>query len=126
MVRLGIGHPGRKELVAAYVLHDFAKADQDWLDDLLRGMSDGADALAKGDTGGFQNAVALRVNPPRSGTGTAGGKSSGAERSKAAKSKAATPDAIPPTASQPAPRDETPPTEEDTRSPLQKLADRFR
>ena len=41
-VRLGIGHPGRKELVAGYVLHDFAKADGDWLDDLLRGISDGA------------------------------------------------------------------------------------
>lgn len=67
-VRLGIGHPGRKELVAAYVLHDFHKADQDWLDDLLRGIGDGAPALADGDAGKFQNAVALRVNPPRSST----------------------------------------------------------
>ena len=64
-VRLGIGHPGRKELVAGYVLHDFAKADQDWLDNVLRGVSDGAAALAAGDAGQFQNAVALRVNPPR-------------------------------------------------------------
>ena len=48
-VRLGIGHPGHKDAVAAYVLHDFAKADQDWLDDLLRGISDGAQALAEGD-----------------------------------------------------------------------------
>ena len=30
-VRLGIGHPGHKDAVAAYVLHDFAKADQAWL-----------------------------------------------------------------------------------------------
>ncbi len=64
-VRLGIGHPGRKELVAAYVLHDFHKADQDWLDDLLRGVSDGAPQLAAGDTGKFSNAVALRTAPPR-------------------------------------------------------------
>ena len=41
-VRLGVGHPGRKELVPAYVLHDFSKADQDWLDDVLRGVSEAA------------------------------------------------------------------------------------
>lgn len=64
-VRLGIGHPGRKELVSGYVLHDFAKADQDWLDDLLRGLSDGAPALADGDAARFQNAVALRTAPDR-------------------------------------------------------------
>jgi PTH1 family peptidyl-tRNA hydrolase len=69
-VRLGIGHPGHKDAVSAYVLHDFAKADRDWLDDLLRGLSDGAPALARGDAAGFMNAVALRVAPPRSG-GTA-------------------------------------------------------
>ncbi|WP_432636369.1 aminoacyl-tRNA hydrolase, partial [Albidovulum sp.] len=40
-VRLGIGHPGHKDRVAPYVLSDFAKADGDWLDDLLRGISDG-------------------------------------------------------------------------------------
>jgi peptidyl-tRNA hydrolase, PTH1 family len=68
-VRLGIGHPGHKDAVAAYVLHDFAKADAEWLDDLLRGLSDGAAALAEGDAPRFQNAVALRTSPPRSGTG---------------------------------------------------------
>lgn len=69
-VRLGIGHPGHKDRVAGYVLSDFAKADQDWLDDLLRGISDGAAALAAGDSGRFQNAVANRVAPARN-TGTA-------------------------------------------------------
>lgn len=68
-VRLGIGHPGHKDKVAPYVLSDFAKADQDWLDDLMRGISDGAAALAAGDGGRFQNAVAARVSPARnSGT----------------------------------------------------------
>ncbi len=97
-VRLGIGHPGHKDLVSGYVLHDFAKADQDWLDDVLRGVSDGAPALAEGDAAGFQNKVALRVSPPRS---------SGGER----------PAAAPPAAPAPEP---------DTRSALQKLMDRFR
>lgn len=64
-VRLGIGHPGHKDAVAGYVLHNFAKADQDWLGPLLQGLSDGAPALAEGDAGRFMNAVALRVVPPR-------------------------------------------------------------
>ena len=69
-VRLGIGHPGHKDAVAGYVLHDFAKADQTWLDDLLRGLSDGAAMLAADESAKFLNAVALRVAPPRSSTGT--------------------------------------------------------
>ena len=68
-VRLGIGHPGHKDRVAGYVLSDFAKADQEWLDDLLRGISDGAEALAQGDGARFQNLVAARTQPARnSGT----------------------------------------------------------
>jgi len=63
-VRLGIGHPGRKELVVPYVLHDFGRTDRDWLDPLLEGISDGAPALAEGDGARFMNAVALRLAPP--------------------------------------------------------------
>ena len=66
-VRLGIGHPGHKDRVAQYVLSDFAKAEHNWLDDLLRGISEGAAALAAGDGGRFQNAVANRVAPARNG-----------------------------------------------------------
>ena len=64
-VRLGIGHPGHKDRVAAYVLSDFAKAEQDWLDAVMRGIADGAPDLARGDTARFLNAVALRTTPPR-------------------------------------------------------------
>ena len=60
-VRLGIGHPGDKRLVTSHVLGDFAKADADWLDDLLRGIAEGAPALAGGDTAGFLEAVARRM-----------------------------------------------------------------
>ena len=60
-VRLGIGHPGHKDAVAGYVLRDFAKADQNWLADLLDGIAGGAGKLAQADTGGFMNAVALSV-----------------------------------------------------------------
>jgi PTH1 family peptidyl-tRNA hydrolase len=65
-VRLGIGHPGYKDRVSGHVLSDFAKAEDGWLDDVLRGISDGAAALAAGDGTRFLNAVALRVAPPRS------------------------------------------------------------
>ncbi|WP_347139922.1 aminoacyl-tRNA hydrolase [Paracoccus sp. SSK6] len=81
-VRLGIGHPGHKDRVAGYVLSDFAKADAGWLDDLLRGVSDGAEALAQGDGPRFQNAVAARMQPARnSGTRPAAEKPSPAPAS---------------------------------------------
>ncbi len=63
-VRLGIGHPGHKDRVSPWVLGDFAKSDGDWLDDLLRGIADGAPALADGDDANFLNAIALRRPPP--------------------------------------------------------------
>lgn len=110
-VRLGIGHPGHKDRVAGYVLADFAKADQDWLDDLLRGISDGAASLAEGDKGRFMNAVALRVAPPRSSTGQAPKGAKPADGPAAKPAKPETAEKVPP---------------EDTRTPLQKLADKFR
>ena len=109
-VRLGVGHPGRKELVPHYVLHDFPKADDDWLDDVLRGVSDGAPHLVAGDAGKFSNAVALRVNPPRSGTGDKG----------PAKPAPA------PAPKQAAPEPKVQEDVKDTRSALQKLVDRFK
>lgn len=114
-VRLGIGHPGHKDRVAGFVLSDFAKADQDWLDDLMRGICDGAAELAKGDGSKFLNAVALRVNPPRSGTGQAKPAEKGAPKS------ANKPAPKPPAEAKPEPE-----AEPDTRSPLQRLADRFK
>jgi PTH1 family peptidyl-tRNA hydrolase len=121
-VRLGIGHPGRKELVAAYVLHDFAKADADWLEDVLRGISDGAAALASGDSTRFLNAVALRVAPPRSGTGAGAAADTGA---RSGAGRAGPPPADPATPKAPASA-ETPAPPEEARSPLQRLVDRFR
>ncbi|WP_134679336.1 aminoacyl-tRNA hydrolase [Paracoccus ravus] len=68
-LRIGIGHPGHKDRVAHYVLSDFAKAEEAGMDDLLRGISDGAAALASGDDARFMNAVLARVAPARnSGT----------------------------------------------------------
>ena len=65
-VRIGIGHPGHKDAVAGYVLHDFSKTDHNWIDNLLTGISNGAPKLAQGESGKFMNAVALCTAPPRS------------------------------------------------------------
>ena len=60
-VRIGIGHPGHKDRVSPYVLGDFAKADQVWLDPMLDQMARSAEALAGGDHSGFMNQVSLAV-----------------------------------------------------------------
>ncbi|MCY3878015.1 MAG: aminoacyl-tRNA hydrolase [Rhodobacteraceae bacterium] len=57
-VRIGIGHPGRRDLVRHYVLRDFHKSDSEWLDDLLAAVSRAAGQLAAGELGKFQNEVA--------------------------------------------------------------------
>ncbi|WP_090847522.1 aminoacyl-tRNA hydrolase [Paracoccus alkenifer] len=65
-LRIGIGHPGHKDRVTGHVLSDFARAEQPMLDDLLRGISDGAAALAAGDGAAFGMALAARMAPPKS------------------------------------------------------------
>lgn len=60
-VRIGIGHPGRKELVSSYVLHDFAKDDQNFLDPLLKTLSEHFDQLLSGDANGLMNKLALSL-----------------------------------------------------------------
>ena len=60
-VRLGIGHPGDKALVHSYVLHDFAKAEEPWVEDLCRACADAAPLLARGEDASFQNKVHLAI-----------------------------------------------------------------
>ena len=66
-VRLGIGHPGHKDLVHGYVLSDFAKSERSWVEDLVRASADNAGLLAKGDDAGFQNKVHLATEPGANG-----------------------------------------------------------
>lgn len=60
-VRIGIGHPGRPEKVHGYVLHDFAKADQPWLNPLLDAIGDNGDLLAALDHANFMNRIAMAM-----------------------------------------------------------------
>ncbi|MGB3147802.1 MAG: aminoacyl-tRNA hydrolase [Paracoccaceae bacterium] len=108
-IRLGIGHPGAKELVSPFVLSDFRKEDAGWLDDLLRGLSDAAPAMARDDMAGAMNAVALRTTPQRNAAPAKGGASAAASAptSPTTEAKAKVPD-------------------EQGLSLLQRLAERFR
>ncbi len=60
-IRLGIGHPGARELVHGYVLNDFGKGERDWVEDLCRACANNADLLAKADDVAFQNKVHLAM-----------------------------------------------------------------
>src|SRR4029077_20190990 len=54
-VRIGIGHPGSKEVVVHHVLNNFAKADRDWLEPLLDAIAKTGPALADGANDKFQS-----------------------------------------------------------------------
>jgi peptidyl-tRNA hydrolase, PTH1 family len=60
-VRIGVGHPGAKELVHSYVLNDFAKSERDWVETLCEVIADNAGLLAKGQDASFQNKVHLAM-----------------------------------------------------------------
>lgn len=66
--RLGVGHPGHKDLVHSYVLSDFAKADADWLAKLLDAVVQAAPLLAKGEDDKFQAEV-MRLAPAEKANG---------------------------------------------------------
>ncbi|MDR7034803.1 aminoacyl-tRNA hydrolase [Mesorhizobium sp. BE184] len=68
-VRIGVGHPGIKEMVHGHVLGDFSKADREWLDVLLDSIADSADLLAKGDDAGFMNRVTVALRDKLQPTG---------------------------------------------------------
>ena len=67
-VRLGIGHPGIKELVHSYVLSDFAKSDRGWVEALCEAIADNAGLLATDRDSTFQNKVHLAMQAKGFGT----------------------------------------------------------
>ena len=68
-VRIGVGHPGVKEMVHGHVLGDFAKTDREWLDVLLDAIADDAGLLVKGDESGFMNRITLTLRDELQPTG---------------------------------------------------------
>jgi PTH1 family peptidyl-tRNA hydrolase len=60
-VRIGVGHPGIKELVHGHVLNDFAKDERPWVETLVDAIADNAGLLATGRDSTFQNKVHLAM-----------------------------------------------------------------
>ena len=68
-VRIGVGHPGVKEMVHGHVLGDFAKSDREWLEVLLDAIAGNAELVAKGDENGFMNKITLALRETLQPTG---------------------------------------------------------
>src|SRR5947209_1614229 len=60
-VRIGVGHPGTKELVYPHVLGNFGKDEREWVEALCAIIADNAELLAKGQDSAFMNRVHLAM-----------------------------------------------------------------
>ncbi len=56
-LRFGIGHPGHKDLVSSYVLHDFSKAEWQEAEKIAEKIGEHFGILLSGDDAGFLNKV---------------------------------------------------------------------
>ncbi len=77
-VRIGVGHPGDKDLVMQYVLSDFAKSERGergWVDALLAILADNVELLIRGQDSSFQNKVHLAMLAKGVGAKNVGAKS---------------------------------------------------
>jgi PTH1 family peptidyl-tRNA hydrolase len=64
-VRLGVGHPGHKDLVHPHVLKDFAKDEAKTVEKLLDAVAGELPKLIAGDDGAFMSRVAHLMAPPK-------------------------------------------------------------
>jgi PTH1 family peptidyl-tRNA hydrolase len=95
-VRIGVGHPGSRDAVVHYVLHDFSKADQEWLEPTLDAIAEAAGRLAAGDEARFLTDVARRLQEAQSAQPSRkGGSSDGTDDTGGSKREAATVSAAP-------------------------------
>lgn len=62
-VRLGIGHPGMKALVEAYVLQNFLPEEKLWVEPLIAAVTEAMPLLIGNDAPGFMSKVALILKP---------------------------------------------------------------
>jgi len=63
-VRLGVGHPGVKNLVKNFVLMDFGKEERQLVDKINAACADHLPLLIGGDDNRFMTKVSLVLNPP--------------------------------------------------------------
>jgi peptidyl-tRNA hydrolase, PTH1 family len=64
-VRLGIGHPGFKELVPHWVLQNFTAEEMKWVTPLTEAVAEAMPILIADDPAAFMSKVALILKPPR-------------------------------------------------------------
>jgi peptidyl-tRNA hydrolase, PTH1 family len=65
-VRIGVGHPGVKELVQPYVLQNFpAEEIAEWVSPLLDAIAETVALLLNGAADAFMSEVARRLGPPQ-------------------------------------------------------------
>jgi len=60
-VRIGVGHPGDKDMVQAYVLNDFAKSERPWVEAIIETIAGNAEFLVRGEDASFQNKVHIAM-----------------------------------------------------------------
>jgi len=63
-IRIGISHPGDKDMVSDYVLSDFTKAERPVVENLLADISNHIGLLLSGDEAKFMSKVALSATRP--------------------------------------------------------------
>lgn len=63
--RLGVGHPGHKDLVMQYALTNFSKAEIEWAGPLADACADAADLLAAGEDEKYQGKVLMLAPAPK-------------------------------------------------------------
>ena len=61
-VRIGVGHPGNRDLVQPYVLSDFAKSERGWVEALRTIIADNAELIVRGEHATFQNKVHVAMD----------------------------------------------------------------
>jgi PTH1 family peptidyl-tRNA hydrolase len=90
-LRIGVGHPGVKDMVQNHVLRDFAKADAEWLNPLIDAIAEYAPLLAEGKDSTFANRLHEATAEDSKATDDPQGRQSASAASKAPPAPAAPP-----------------------------------
>lgn len=64
-IRIGISHPGHKDLVSSYVLSRFRKEELEVIEKVIIGISQNIDELVNKKPDSFMSKVSTFVNPPK-------------------------------------------------------------
>ena len=64
-IRMGIGHPGNRDLVSDYVLSDFTKAEMIWVEKLVDAAAEALPLLLAKDKADYMSRVAFLAPAPK-------------------------------------------------------------